>query len=245
MARLPIPQQTVGPQQGRSPRMAGAADFGGDMGLGQLAQGLGMVAAAVDVQQDRRDTVEINRTLAEDRLADQESLNDDNNRAPLGDTGFAARNVEAYDARTDKTVGLLTEKGVSGSAIDRYTLRREEGKVSFSGKANSLQAANVGAKVNLDMAATIDTYAKVAASNPTSYGEQIKGLRDSVDALEGTVDAKTRAGLFKQGEEHIQRAAGIALATSRPDYIIEALTGNRTGGVVWMAPAKRLRRSWE
>jgi muramidase (phage lysozyme) len=213
--------------------MAGAADFGGDMGLGQLAQGLGMVAAAVDVNQDRRETLEINRTLAENRLVDQESLNDDNNRAPLGDTDFAARNVEAYDARTDKTVSLLTEKGVSGKAIDRYTLSREEGKVSFSGKANSLQAANVGAKARQDVEATVDTYAKVAASDPTSYGEQIKGLRDSVDALDGTIDAKTRSDLFRYGEERIQRAAGIALATSRPDYIIEALTGNRTGGVVW------------
>ena len=225
MARIPIIQQQVMPQQGRSPGQASASDFGGDMGLGALAQGFASVAGALEERQNKKDMFEVNRTTAEEQLAAARDFEERANAAPLGADGFTDKLNADMEQRRQSILEAKREAGMSPAAIDALDLKLRGMQTSLQQRAIQFQAQSYGVKVVKEVDDATGALTQTASMLPSTYGDMVAEQAALVDAIPN-LDAVEKAKLKDSGAKQIRLAAGIGLAQQDPGYVISQLAGD-------------------
>lgn len=203
--------------------MASAADFGGDMGLGQLAQGIGAVAVAVDAHQEQQDTFEVNKLIQQERRDGLQLYENQANNSELGDRNFVG-NLDTQVA--DRHAGILAaaqERGLSGKALERLELGLGNIQTSINGRAIDFQSRSVGMKAAQDTDDMVTAGSQTVAMAPEEFETVVSETNEAIDALEG-IDPVTRARLKEQSLGSLRLAAGLGLAQQAPDLVVAALT---------------------
>ncbi|NBN64125.1 lysozyme family protein [Pannonibacter tanglangensis] len=225
MARIPIIQQQVMPQQGRSPGQASAADFGGDMGLGALAQGIGSVAGALTERQNRKDMFDVNRTAIEERLAVARDFEARANAAPLGADGFTDQLNADLEQRRQNLLEAKRAAGMSPDAVDALDLKLRDLQSGFQQRAIQFQAQSYGVKVVKEVDDATGALTQTASMLPSTYNDMVAEQAAMVDAIPN-LDAVEKTKLKETGARQIRAAAGMGLAQQDPDYVISQLAGD-------------------
>lgn len=224
MARLPIPQSTVRPQQGRSPRRADAQDFGGDMGLSQLGSALSSLDGALDARQEKQDNYEVERRISEERLGAAVDFDRRMKEAPLGAPGFVEELNERTESHRENVLSEYRESGMSEAAVQKLDLKMRGLQQSLQSKALTFKAQSYGAKVKSDVEGSVKNYSQIVAMDPSAFEDIRSEQREMIEAIPD-LDATQRASLLKYSEDQISIAAGLALAQKYPQFVLASLSG--------------------
>lgn len=228
MARLPIPQSAVRPEQGRSPRRATAQDFGGDMGLSQLGSALSSLGGALSARQEQQDNYEVERRISEERLGAAVDFDQRMKEAPLGAPGF----VEELNTRTEKhredVLAEYRESGMSEKAVQRLDLKMRALQTSLQSKALTFKAQSYGAKVKSDVEGSVKNNSQLVSMDPSAFESVRAEQREMIEAIPD-LDATQKAALLKYSDDQIGIAAGLALAQQDPQYVLASLSGGDEG----------------
>lgn len=228
MARIPIPQQNVGPDANLTNRRASAADFstGGEgmqafgQGLQQLSQGLTTADIAMKHKQEQEDKFNLQVQSAQEAADWSKKFEAEKTAAPLGAAGFTDNLTKSFDEETQKRL----DDGTMSEGLRRdYTLKRMSLKQSLVQNATAFESRSKGELYKTNAEGTITNLSQVAASDPNAYDKTIAGWGETVDAM--PLDAMTKQSIKEHGEKAIRIAAARGEAERNPAAVKGALQG--------------------
>ena len=232
MARIPIPQQTVGPQavfQGpQNVRRASASDFstGGEgmAAFGKSVQAIGSDAASVNAffkdKQEKEDKFNVNVQSAQEQADWTQRFDTAKKDAPLGAPEFTQSIIKTYDEETQKNLDSST---LSAEAKKDYQLKRLSLRQSLIQGSVAFESQSKATKARADTEGTLTNLSQVAAADPNSYDKTRKDWESTVDTL--PIDANQKALLKAEGEKTIRIAAARGEAERNPGAVKTSLQG--------------------
>lgn len=225
MARIPQAQQTVAPQQGRSPGYASAADFGGDGGLGALAQGMSQLTAGIHAYQEQKGQFEASKLIQEERRNGLVAFEEQAETSELGDQNFHAKLDENTVSRHQQILDSARQNGMGKAALERLELGLDGVRTSVSERGIRFQSQSVGAKARNDINDMALSASQTVSMAPEEYGVVLGEVEASIDQLPG-LDPVQRQQLKNDTKNSLTMSAALGLAEQEPQAVLSALSGS-------------------
>lgn len=220
-----------------SGRRATASDFGGDVGLTDLGQGLDTTGRVIQRNQEelkrqqeqkrnQDSALWVSKSMADLRAQSTTAYLEAQKTAPADGSGFTEAQLQGFD----KSIEQMVATAPTPEAAQEFQIRAQDARTSLLQDSAVYEASLHGQAAKDGYNHTVSTLAATVRASPSQLDGALKDLAVGADAL--TIPESAKAALKQQGTETITTAAVYAMIDANPTQTRDSLVNGKFAGLL-------------